>query len=1026
MLLLVIGLQFISYASKSLQTADVEYFTTAPVSASASTYGPPDWNFGTSNDAFYLARDGLGAFEKVNSTSSLIYNNNVTQIGVNIAKVNDPKGTLTIGRYNSAGVLQTTYGTVNASSLSTTPILYDYSLASGSIVQSGDQIGVKYVDNGRNPIGSYVTPMNFTTGTGTFNMNAGGNIIECEKVNTNSSALYNKSVNTFIHRMAKIGSPTGAIIAGIWNMNSTSSTPVYTFGTADISKITTAQTEFAFYNATASFTMQLNHCAGVEFNGGDGSNRLTSITDSAGGFNGTASARGALSGITWTTNTSVDLRAIITKFTPPDADAHYGVTLDGINDFGYLPVTTIFANQTNNLSVIAWITPTKFGTQSIISNYRSATDGWEVSLGPNNTPGLEFRAANDAQSREYRSRYQLTTGIEHYIAVSYNGTHTVFYVDDQLDNRGFTGTYSIKINPDQMLRIGDRQSIPEKFQGTISKLQVWNRTLSNNELTLAYRGIEPSSTNLLLNYTFSEGLGVMAIDSSSNHYNAVITNNSVPNFSEIYTTQSDPNFVRIGVDSTRSFDNRYTLTDPIHGDKHTWIFNINNDLTNLNINTHSVLNMTVLNDLVNRGIDTVYLAGVNAEFNNGAPIYTNVWLPWIAAAHANGLKVYAVSFETTAVLNSTYYANDYALLRSQYSDILDVAAPYFDGWTTNIEPNSLADWTTNKAFYLERMVNVTNVLGETAHIYGKQFYQTIEATSDDANTASLTMYHSGIDNMTSADAVIFEDYKYNSTSAYSDAAAIFNIREKPQIYLLSLRDVGGSPKLTTSEWQRMQALLSDAHDQGKPVLGVGAYSVDAFRAKTDTVYNKNSFMSWLNNTSGYSTIQKDIVGTVQTVNQYPPSNALDGNLTSYWQNGVQKGTSDYIVGQLSESRQLLGVRIYTPDPYAIPATVNIYTSQDGITWTLASSNAILTQAVGYHTLNIPAGANGQYVKIQPSSYNPQTYSFKVSEIDVNYYTSTPTEGGIAFNEVVATYSVIVVVILLLSILFIFPKYVTIE
>lgn len=932
-----------------------------PTSVSASSSGPPDWSFGNADDSVYLPRDGTVSAEKLGA-GSILNGNQITGTSVYLSKVNSPRGNITVAEMDSSGNVLTTLGTINATTLNTTPTLTN--VIGTATVTTGDIIGLKYEDNASNPTSAYDTPMNVTSGTGTIFLNSGGNLIHCEKVATTNSDLYLKEVNGIVHRITKTGAPTGTMTAGVWNASVNSVTPVFTFGTKDISLLSTTQEDVFFFNTASSYTLQLNDCVGVSYTGGDGTNRLTSVTDAAGPFDGTDSVRGLYTG-TWTTSSTIDLRMEVFKITQATASRH-GINFDGSNDYVSVGATNIFPEAQDDLTVVAVLEPQVYKTASIISNFRASTDGWGLKLDSTNRPTFEFRSATSAVDRTYTSRYELSLGEMHFLALAYNSTHTRFIIDDQLDNREATGTHTIDTNAAQLLRVGGRQQVSnEYFDGIISELRVYTRQLSDDELRNLRNGVEPSASNLVLHYKFDEGRG-RPVEDYALTYHGTLINHDGTNWPQ----EEFPHYVKVGVDTSRDFDNYDTITDPISGRKITWIFGWANDLTNLSLDTHTYLNHTVIQDLRARGTDTVVLSNIHSAFNGGHAIYTSVVLPWIAEAEANGISVMAASFEDTKYLDATAYPE--ATLRTEFQNIINAAGPYFDEWTTDIEPENLANYTANKAYYLDRWMDIEIILADVAHDNGKSFAST--TSNKDTDIKTLTGYTGGFDDLDD-NFIIVMNYQTNATLFESGVSSLVTNTAIPKLFLASLRDVGGSNKLATDDWRDVLVFMS-AQNQANAteVVGVGGYAWAHYIEKTDTVWTKPSYLTVKDESGTFRDFQFDLAANVTTTNTDVPQNADDDNTATYWQNGAVQGVGEYFDAVMPIEDTLTKVRITKPSLGAIPATVDVYV--DGV---LVGNNMVLTQATGEQVLDTTDRV-GTNVRIQVVSWGAAD-TFKLSEIE---------------------------------------------
>ena len=88
------------------------------------------------------------------------------------------------------------------------------------------------------------------------------------------SVLIGKKVSKVEFPIYRSGSPTGTATAGVFN---SSATLLYTFGTIDVSTISTSTSPFVWYtfeNTDSTYTLSSGEYVGVKYDGGSSSNRI--------------------------------------------------------------------------------------------------------------------------------------------------------------------------------------------------------------------------------------------------------------------------------------------------------------------------------------------------------------------------------------------------------------------------------------------------------------------------------------------------------------------------------------------------------------------------------------------------------------------------------------------------------------------------------------------------------------------------------------------------------------------------------
>src|SRR5207244_7373050 len=83
---------------------------------------------------------------------------------------------------------------------------------------------------------------------------------------TSSSSLTGKQVNTMHALLKKVNNPTGTAYFKVLDPNLNTK---YIFGSINVSKLTTTQTEYTLVNRTATYTIASNDRLVVEYTGGD-------------------------------------------------------------------------------------------------------------------------------------------------------------------------------------------------------------------------------------------------------------------------------------------------------------------------------------------------------------------------------------------------------------------------------------------------------------------------------------------------------------------------------------------------------------------------------------------------------------------------------------------------------------------------------------------------------------------------------------------------------------------------------------
>lgn len=142
----------------------------------------------------------------------------------------------------------------------------------------------------------------------------------------------------------------------------------------------------------------------------------------------------------------------------------------------------------NQISIAFWMNPSNVsnGYQHIVFKQGPVVTSYGVWLNGDHV----YMEDNDNSVRSLTSNAALSVGQWHYIAVTYDGTTQKLYIDGALDNSqslpGITLTYQ---NSPVKIGAGDYNN---PFSGKIDDLRIYNRALSDNEVTdLATGGCGP-------------------------------------------------------------------------------------------------------------------------------------------------------------------------------------------------------------------------------------------------------------------------------------------------------------------------------------------------------------------------------------------------------------------------------------------------------------------------------------------------------------------------------------------------------
>jgi len=202
-----------------------------------------------------------------------------------------------------------------------------------------------------------------------------------------------------------------------------------------------------------------------------------------------------------------------------------GVPFDGLNDWITFENNTFLENSTA-ISFSAWVYPLTYEQQAIFSNYGGASDHiFDIYL-HNSGQQVRFDVGNGTAIRSFYSDIAYTTNIWNHIAITYNATNTVFYLNGNIISTSYS---SLDINWTKFPHgldpwyIGSLRTDTFPFNGSIDEIRLWNKYLTQTEIQAEMNSPNPiMGKNLLLSYSFEKHNTTTVYDT-----NNVIAGNTV-------------------------------------------------------------------------------------------------------------------------------------------------------------------------------------------------------------------------------------------------------------------------------------------------------------------------------------------------------------------------------------------------------------------------------------------------------------------------------------------------------------------
>jgi hypothetical protein len=126
-------------------------------------------------------------------------------------------------------------------------------------------------------------------------------------------------------------------------------------------------------------------------------------------------------------------------------------------------------------------------------------------------------------------KYPVALNTWHHIAVTYDGLNdiTKFYADGNFLSQS-NGVLSFTQRPDSLYIAYGISGAPEFGRGSMDEIRIWNLVRSQSEIASSYNmTLTGSESGLVLYYKFSEGIGNITSDATTNNITGTLVNNPV-------------------------------------------------------------------------------------------------------------------------------------------------------------------------------------------------------------------------------------------------------------------------------------------------------------------------------------------------------------------------------------------------------------------------------------------------------------------------------------------------------------------
>ncbi len=182
-------------------------------------------------------------------------------------------------------------------------------------------------------------------------------------------------------------------------------------------------------------------------------------------------------------------------------------------------------NNLTNFTMEALIRPNAFGRQ--ISTIMGIEGNFLLRIGDAGVPDNQLQIASNRNNTN--SDLQFETGKWYHIACAFDNGYVTVYINgsEKLSN-SHTGRYSVSLgrkhtnesDGSRCFWIGYSYSSDRYFDGDISEVRIWNRTLTKDEINAPshFYSVDPASEGLISYWKFDEEAGDVIKDHSASGY----------------------------------------------------------------------------------------------------------------------------------------------------------------------------------------------------------------------------------------------------------------------------------------------------------------------------------------------------------------------------------------------------------------------------------------------------------------------------------------------------------------------------
>jgi hypothetical protein len=194
---------------------------------------------------------------------------------------------------------------------------------------------------------------------------------------------------------------------------------------------------------------------------------------------------------------------------------------DGIGNYIDIKPGQTLPFGSQSYTVAMWVYPNNIGKQAFFTRGELSKNQLLAIVYYPSGGGLRVNHYdNDLQTKQ-----ELANGQWYYLAVTYDGAYTSLYLNGTYVDSLAKGTLNLQ---NTFTRIGDyREAFYSSFDGTIDEVAIFNKALSEAEISGLYRNkgrLRGNEAGLAAYWNFDNDEGYIVKDSSQNHNDGVLRN----------------------------------------------------------------------------------------------------------------------------------------------------------------------------------------------------------------------------------------------------------------------------------------------------------------------------------------------------------------------------------------------------------------------------------------------------------------------------------------------------------------------